>query len=300
MATPLLCLGEAIVDLVCERPVEGICAADHFKPHFGGAVANAAVSASRHGGTVALAGGVGRDAWGEWLWDRLAAELVDMRWFKLVDGLRTPIAFVTVDERGEPDFAIYGEGIEATVEAVAPKLGAAVEASGGFFFSSNTLVGPRERELTMNAREQALRTGRAVCFDPNLRLPRWPSTEDAVDAAKACVPGATLVRTNRVEAELLTDCVDPAEAAEALVEQGAQAVVVTRGADGAVMRGAAEADVPGIPSHVVNTTGAGDVLTGALLAALQRARYDPDALGPALVHAVEDSARATERWGALS
>src|SRR3954470_4592956 len=100
MPTPLLFLGEAIVDLVCERPAAGIGEADHFRPHFGGAVANASVAAARNGGTVALAGGAGRDAWGEWLWDRLAAELVDLRWFKLVEGLRTPIAFVTVDEGG--------------------------------------------------------------------------------------------------------------------------------------------------------------------------------------------------------
>src|SRR4051794_38092066 len=159
MPGPLLCLGEAIVDLVCERPVPGIGAADNFRPHFGGAVANAAVAATRHGGTVALAGGAGRDAWGEWLWDRLASESVDMRWFKLIDDLRTPIAFVTVDEGGEPDFAIYGEGIEATVEAVAPQLDAAIEASAGFFFSSNTLVGAGERELTMEARERAISLG---------------------------------------------------------------------------------------------------------------------------------------------
>ena len=68
MSRPLLCLGEAIVDLVCERPVAGIGSAPSFVPHFGGAVANAAVAASRNGGTVALAGGAGRDQWGEWLW----------------------------------------------------------------------------------------------------------------------------------------------------------------------------------------------------------------------------------------
>jgi fructokinase len=300
MSTPLLCLGEAIVDLVCERPVAGIADADRFTPHFGGAVANAAVAASRNGGTVALAGGAGRDQWGQWLHDRLAAESVDLRWFKLVEGLRTPIAFVTVDEGGEPDFAIYGEGIEATVEAVGPELMKAVDKSAGLFFSSNTLVGKAERDLTMQAREQALRNGRAVCFDPNLRLPRWPTTEDAIAAARECVPHATLVRTNRVEAELLTDLVDPVEAAESLVAMGARAAVVTRGADGAVLRGAATADVPGVHARVVNTTGAGDVLTGTLLAALQRARFEPDALAEALPRAVEESARATERWGALS
>ena len=131
-------------------------------------------------------------------------------------------------------------------------------------------------------------------------MARWPSTEDAVAAARACVAGSLLVRTNRVEAELLTGCTDPGRAAEELVAQGARTAIVTRGADGAVLRGEASADVPGRFARVVNTTGAGDVLTGTLLAALQKAAYDPQCLPDALGHAVEDSARATERWGALS
>jgi hypothetical protein len=54
-----LCLGEALVDLVCEQPVSGIAEADAFRPHFGGAMANVCVAAARHGGAVALAGGAG-------------------------------------------------------------------------------------------------------------------------------------------------------------------------------------------------------------------------------------------------
>lgn len=69
MAT--LCLGEALVDLVCERPVRGLAEADAFVPRFGGAVANAAVMAARRGAAVALAGGAGEDAWGRWLRSRL-------------------------------------------------------------------------------------------------------------------------------------------------------------------------------------------------------------------------------------
>ena len=54
-----LCLGEALVDLVCERPVASIAEADAFVPRFGGAIANVAVTAARRGADVALAGGVG-------------------------------------------------------------------------------------------------------------------------------------------------------------------------------------------------------------------------------------------------
>ena len=59
-----LLLGEALVDLICERPVAALGDADAFVPHFGGAVANVAVGAARRGADVALAGGAGDDAWG--------------------------------------------------------------------------------------------------------------------------------------------------------------------------------------------------------------------------------------------
>jgi sugar/nucleoside kinase (ribokinase family) len=50
---------------------------------------------------------------------------------------------------------------------------------------------------------------------------------------------------------------------------------------------------------VVSTVGAGDVLTGILLARLTAEGFHPGALASALPEAVEQSARACERWGAL-
>ena len=262
-------------------------------------MANAAVMAARRGGEVALAGGAGEDAWGRWLRSRLEAEGVDLEFFALLDSSPTPVAFVAVDDGGEPDFLIYGDGIAATVEAVGPRLEEAVERCDGLFFSSNTLAGEAERELTMRARALALERGRAVLFDPNLRLHRWPSPDDAAAAARECVPGALMVRTNRSEAELLTGEREPAACAQALVDAGARIAVVTLGAEGALACGEASAEAPGGEADVVNTTGAGDVLTGVLIAALQRSGYDPAAIAAALPDAVAESARATERWGAL-
>ena len=91
-----LCLGEALVDLICERPIQRLAEAESFVPHFGGAVANVAVVAARAGARVALAGGAGDDAWGRWLRDRLEDEGVDLSLFELIEGRQTPLAVVTV------------------------------------------------------------------------------------------------------------------------------------------------------------------------------------------------------------
>jgi fructokinase len=294
-----LCLGEALVDLVCERPVRSLTEADAFVPHFGGAVANVAVAAARVGADVSLAGGAGHDAWGRWLRDRLRSERVDLEWFRLAPGLRTPIAFVAVDDSGEPEYAIYGEGIEALIVAAGPHLEEAVERSDALFFSSNTLAGEEERALTLRARERALALGRPVCFDPNLRLHRWDSEQRAIESANACVSDALLVRCNRTEARMLTGHSDPDAAARALVAAGARTVVVTLGPEGALLRGEAEAETAGRPAQVKSTVGAGDALMGVLLGRLGLAGFDPSSLPAALPEGVEASSRATERWGAV-
>ena len=296
---PTLCLGEALVDLVCERPVASFAEADAFVPHFGGAVANVALGAARLGAPVALAGGAGDDAFGEWLRGRLADAGVDMEWFALAEGLATPIAFVAVDAAGEPSYAIYGEGIEALILAAGPRLDEAVEECDAVFFSSNTLAGDEERALTLRARERALELDRPVLFDPNLRLHRWDSPERAAESANLCVPDALLVRCNREEAALLTGERDPERAADALVAAGARMAVVTLGAEGALLRGEVRADAPGRSAEAVSTIGAGDALMGVLLGRLTLAAFYPPAVAAALPEAVEAAARTTERWGAV-
>ncbi|WP_372789958.1 carbohydrate kinase family protein [Paraconexibacter sp.] len=297
MAT--LCLGEALVDLVCETPVSGIADAPAFVPHFGGATANVAVAAARRGAKVDLAGGAGDDAWGRWLRSRLEDAGVGLDWFRLVPGQQTPIAFVTVDEDAQPSFLIQGEGIGTAIEAVGPRLLEAVEQADALFFGSNTLVGEAERELTVSARDQALALNIPVIFDPNLRLHRWPTPGAGVAEARACVKESFLVKCNREEARLLTGESDPAAAAAGLLAGGAQHVVITLGADGAILRGGGlKLDVPGVPVTPVDTTGAGDLLIGALIAALDSTRFYPASLAAALPAAVEAAARSTEHWGA--
>lgn len=295
---PVLCLGEALVDLVCESPAASFAEAPAFVPRFGGATANVAVSAARAGAEVELAGGVGDDAWGAWLLDRLRAAGVGLQWFAAVPGAQTPVAFVVSDEAGEPSFQLYAESLGATLAAVAGRLPGAVDSADGLFFGSNTLAGPRERDLTMDARERALGAGSPLVFDPNVRAHRWRDPADARRACAACLPGLLLARMNLAEAELLTGESDPERAAAAVLRAGARTAVVTLGARGAILRGEASADAAGVRSNVRSTVGAGDALTGVLLARLASAAWDPAALADALPAAVAAGAAATERWSA--
>jgi sugar/nucleoside kinase (ribokinase family) len=296
---PVLCLGEALVDLICERPVESISQAQAFVPHFGGAAANVAVFAARAGARVALAGGAGDDVWGRWLRDRLVTEGVDVSLFELTGGAQTPLAVVIVSADGEPRYGIYGETIATVVRVLADRVEQAVGDAAALFISTNTLVGADEREATMHAREVALALQRPVVFDPNVRLHRWRSRADAAASANACVPGTLLVRTNLAEASLMTGEDDPERAALALLKAGAQMVVVTLGPDGAILRGQLRVDAPGVDAVVASTIGAGDALTGHLLARLALSDFYPPAAAAGLQQAVRESARACERWGAL-
>jgi fructokinase len=262
-------------------------------------VANVAVVAARAGARIALAGGAGDDSWGAWLRRRLAEEGVDVSRFMLVPEAQTPLALVAIDPAGEPAYEIYGRFSATLGAALGERVDEAVREATALFLSSNTLVNGDEREVTMRARDAALRSERPIVFDPNLRLHRWRSRADAAASANACVPGALLVRANQAEAAVMTGEEDPERAALALVKAGARMVVVSLGAEGAILRGELRADVDGVPVEVLSTMGAGDVLTGVLLARLALSDFYPSVVAAALPEAVVHAARACERWGAL-
>ena len=293
--------------MVCERPVTDLADADAFVPSFGGVAANVAVVAAREGAPVAIAGGAGDDPWGRWLRDRLAAERVDTRFFTLAEGARTRLAFAAVDGLGEPRYDLYGEDPRAVLNALGGGADAdgrdpaeqALAACDGLFLTTNVLVDPEERELALRLRKRALDDGKAVVFDPNVRLHRWRLRSQAQSFANACVRDALLVRATAAEAELMTGESDPEMAARALLKGGARMVVLTLGARGALLRGELRLDVPGVPARVRSTIGAGDTLTGVLLARLALSGWYPAAAAAALPDAVAAAARATERWSAV-
>jgi sugar/nucleoside kinase (ribokinase family) len=296
----ILCLGEALVDLIAEERLDRPVDARSFTPYPGGALANVAVAACRAGASGALLGGVGDDPWGGWLRERLGGEAVHVGWLAEVEGLGTPLALATFDRGGEPAFLIYGESISETMVAGGRFLEEALARSGALIFGSNTLVGAPERDLTLRARRTALDHGLPILFDPNLRPNRWRDMDRAIAYCRELCDGAFAVKATAEEAGRLTGERDPAGAAAGLCALGARLGIVTMGAEGALVRGAADGAAAAPAVEVVSTLGAGDSFMGTLAAGLASLGWDASRAAEALPAAVEAASRTCEIWGAWS
>jgi ribokinase len=88
-----------------------------------------------------------------------------------------------------------------------------------------------------------------------------------------------LLTPNASEAAALSGADDPSEAARVLSDRTGAAVLITLGADGALLLepGGSPVRLPATAVEVVDTTGAGDTVNGALAAELAEGRSLADA-----------------------
>ncbi len=296
----VVCLGEALVDFVCERPVAGLGEAASFVPRPGGSLPNIAVGAARFGARVEMLGGAGDDEWGRWLRERIVAEGIDVGRFVLMPGAGTSHAFVSVDARGEPSFAFYGDPERPAAHA-GDDLDPALSGDPGVLVvGSDTLLGEAEREVTMRAAAIARDRGWQVLCDPNVRPKRWADSDEMVRVIRELVAAAGVVKLNEAEARALTGAADAETAGRALCGVGPEVVVVTRGAHGALVVSAGRSEaVTGIDAAVVDATGAGDCVAGVIAAALA-AGVAPSELAAAVEVAMSAAAGVVAVWGATA
>jgi ribokinase len=212
----------------------------------GGKGANQALAARRAGATVKLAGAIGTDSFADIALDPLRREGVDASLVCTV-GQPTGCASIMVSAEGE------------NVIAVAPGANASVRADqvpDELLSPDTTLVAQMEvppRETEKLIRRLRARSGRTLL---NLApaLPVDPAFLNVID----------LVVAN--EGEAATIGPEPAW----LAQLPRQALVVTRGAEGAIafLRDGRRIRVPALSIEAVDTTGAGDTFVGVLAAAL--------------------------------
>lgn len=295
---PIACLGEAIVDLICERNLAPGEAPGPFVPWPGGALANVAVSVAKQGAPSALIGGVGADAWGTWLAKGLEGEGVRTEWLATLEGADTPVALIEFASDNEPSFQVYGEHIGPTMAAASGVLDRAIGSSQALVVGSNTMVGETEREVTRRAVDLARSRDLPVLFDPNHRPNRWTADDSAREFCRELASGSTVVKLNRAEAKLMTGASDPGAAASELLADGPDLVVVTDGSGDVVTRGAAEAVFSPPAVRTVSPLGAGDAFMGGLAAGLSGRGWDLSRAGEVLPDASRAAGAVCGRWGA--
>jgi fructokinase len=302
-ATPhVLALGELLIDFVPEQRGVTLAEARTFLKAPGGAPANVAVGVARLGVASGFVGKVGDDPFGRHLAEVLRDAGVDVSQVRFDGAARTALAFVSLTEEGERDFMFYRHPSADMLHRPDEIDDDAVRAASILHVGSISLIGESSARATRHAVRVARDAGVTVSYDPNLRLPLWPSEEAAAAAIRSLMPHADVVKVSDEEVRFLTGADDVA-AARTLWHDGWSLLLVTRGESGVdYLLPDGDGSVPGFEVEIHDTTGAGDAFTAAVLAALARAPdlpRDRAALEAALRRANAFAALTTTRPGAI-
>ena len=250
----------------------------------GGKGANQAVAVARMGHPVRFACALGKDIFGDEAVARYAEYGIDTSYIVRKD---TPsgVALIMVDSAAQNSISVaLGANNELSLEDVMPAL-ETIEEGDIVLLQLEIPIATAEACIGVAAAK-----GAKVILNP----------APAAKVSEETLSKLYLITPNQTEAELLTgiaaDDVNGAErAAEALHQLGVEKVVVTLGAEGALLYDDGKSEI--IPAHkvdAVDTTAAGDVYNGALCAALAEGA----SLRDALRFATKASAISVSREGA--
>jgi ribokinase len=254
-------VGSANVDHVVRvphlpRPGETVLGSAYTQ-HMGGKGANQAVAAARLGADVFFVGAVGTDAGGTLAVQALEAEGVDCSAVAHIAEFATGVALITVDDSGENQIAVApGANLHLDPAEVSARVAAA---------EPSVIVSVLEVPIAVVV---AAALAAKACGGQMLvnAAPGQPLPDALLEIGPLVIVNADELR-------------EAGPSARALLERGAEAVIVTRGPDGATVITADSAlSIAGQGAGpVVDSTGAGDAFCGALAALIAEDRDLPNA-----------------------
>ena len=271
----IVCLGEALIDMVSTQPGMGLVSSTVFEKAAGGAVTNVAAGAAILGASAGLIAKVGADHFGEFLRQSLFDAGVNLDHFLMTPDYATQLAFVALSPDGVPDFSFHVKRSADQMLEPAELREEYIAGARIFHFGSISLIDDPARSATLRALEIAAQAGLLISYDPNLRPPLWPSLDMAHEWICEGIGHCDVIKVSEQELEFITGMDVPHRAMEALWEMGPELVAVTRGPDGCwFFDGERVGEVPGFEVPVDETTGCGDAFTAAMLVQLLEAEED--------------------------
>ncbi|XP_030527832.1 probable fructokinase-4 [Rhodamnia argentea] len=263
----IVSFGEMLIDFVPTVSGVSLAEAPGFLKAPGGAPANVAIAVTRLGGKSAFVGKLGDDEFGHMLAGILKQNGVNGDGINFDQGARTALAFVTLRADGEREFMFY-RNPSADMLLRPEELNLELIRSGKIFhYGSISLIVEPCRSAHLKAMEVARDAGALLSYDPNLRLPLWPSAEEAREQIMSIWDKADVIKVSDNELEFLTgsDKIDD-ESAMSLWHPNLKLLLVTLGEKGCrYYTKNFHGEVNAFHVNTVDTTGAGDAFVGALL-----------------------------------
>lgn len=271
----ILCVGEALIDMICTDKGTTLSAGNNFLKKPGGAPTNVAAAIAALGGKVELAAKVGNDPFGKQLIEVMQGFGVSTKWMLQDEHFFTTLAFVSLMENGERDF-LFNRGADgqlsrAEIEEIN------LDEFHIIHFGSATafLPGPLQTAY-QNLLQRALQKSIYISFDPNYRhLLFKNNSETFIDQSWNYLESCNFFKMSDEEAILITGASTLNNAVKILTEKTKAVFTITLGKEGTMLGINSETVIiPSIPVKAVDTTGAGDAFVGAVLYQLSTMQED--------------------------
>lgn len=299
----ILCIGEALIDMICTDKGSALSAGENFLKKAGGAPTNVAAAVAALGGTVDLAAKVGVDPFGQYLVETMHSFQVDTRYMFRDPDHFTTFAFVSLMENGERDF-YFNRGADGFLSKEELDQLPLEETSIVHFGSATGFLPGPFQEAYRYMLEKAKAQGLYISFDPNYRhLLFRNNTTSFIQQSWHFLQHCDFFKLSDEEALLLTATAAVPDAVRRLREKTNAVFCITLGKEGTLLSCTERSvTIPSIPVQPVDTTGAGDAFVGALL--YQLATVNPLLLTPddwyrMVANANKAGARTCEYMGAM-
>ncbi len=262
----ILCIGEALIDMICTDKGKSLSDGNNFLKKAGGAPTNVAAAIAALGGNVELLAKVGSDPFGQHLIDVMQEFKVSTKWVLRDPDHFTTFAFVSLMENGERDF-YFNRGADSQLSE---KDIAHVDLNEfsivHFGSATGFLPGPLQAAY-QGLLQQCLQHDVFISFDPNYRhLLFQGNTETFIDQSWNFLKSCHFFKLSDEEAMLITGKATLDDAAETLLQKTTAVFAITLGKEGTMLGvNGHTIIVPSIPVKPVDTTGAGDAFVGAVL-----------------------------------
>jgi ribokinase len=276
----IVVVGSANTDLTTftdnfPRPGETIFGKE-FHLGFGGKGANQAVAAQLCGAEVAMVARVGDDLFGRATIENFASRGINASRVLLTPGVSSGVAPIFVDSSGQNRIIV----VKGANDRLLP---ADLDDAADLLRRAGCIV--LQLEVPLETVYYALRFARANGIPAILN----PAPGQPLDLRE--LANADYVIPNETEAEALTGAPvgnldDARECARWLLERGLRRVIITLGANGALLAGAEGIEhVPPFPVEPVDTTGAGDAFIGSFAVFLASGCPEREAVARANLYA---------------
>ncbi|MGB3311113.1 MAG: carbohydrate kinase [Nodosilinea sp.] len=267
MTTPVICLGECLVDRLFEVGESPHSASNSGTDYPGGAPANVAAAIAKLGTPTRLISALGQDALGDWLRQVLQAQGVDCR-IQWVAGAPTRTVLVQRDESGDRQFVGFSAPDPAAFADahLSPEWINAVDFAGVKYLVMGTLglAYPTTASAMERSRHKAQQAGAKIIIDLNWRPVFWPQADLAAAKIQAFLATADLLKLSKEEAQWLLNT----DSAAAVCQQfpRCQAVLLTDGGNGSTCATKHHSvSLPAFDVNSIDTTGAGDAFLAGII-----------------------------------